>query len=164
MKHNSISSFSENTNLFFYNFGPISDIYTKGNSIKFNLEIIKIDNQKLDIIYKVEENVGVFTLVVDNDNYYFTKVSYNKNKEPFEHSIVKLDFTTNNLGLIIYNDLPIYSAVIVKNQLFFSTINESQKYDIFKIDLDNEDRLVRHEKNYIIINTGYFFIWMSKYK
>lgn len=129
-----------------------SDVYTTGHSIENGYKILKKENDKLSILYKMKENEAIFPLAYkDEQTMYFLKTSYDSNGNEIYNDRIICEFELKSKKLkelkITKGYLTSY-AVVIGDFLYFTVYNEKNNdYNLYKINMNKKDKI-------LLINTG----------
>lgn len=108
-----------------YSFNTQDNYYTSGHSYNNNFEILKINNNKIEKVYKPDNsaNVAIFPFASDSINRIYLFVNYDSNGTELERNLIQ--FKENNL--IHYKNIAgiITNGVICNDNLYFTIYNKS---------------------------------------
>lgn len=129
-----------------------ANIYTTGHSIENNYKIIEKKCDKTSVLYEMKENEAIFPLAYKNEQImYFLKTTYDSSGKEIYNDRVVCKFELKNKQLKELNATKGFltsNAVIIDNLLYFTVYNEeNNNYDLYRIDVNEEDKTV-------LINTG----------
>lgn len=107
-----------------YSFNTQDSYYTSGHSYDNNFEILRINNNKIEKIYKPNNssNIAIFPFASDNINRIFLFIKYDSNGNELERNLIQ--FENNNLKQ--YENITgiITNGVICDKKLYFTTYNK----------------------------------------
>lgn len=122
-----------------YSFSNQSKYYTSGHSYENGFEILKVNNNKIEHIYrpKDSEKVAIFPFASNNNINIYSFVTYDSNNKEMNRYLIELQKENN---LINYKEVDglITSGVIIKDKLYYTVYNvENDKFSLYNITLGN---------------------------
>lgn len=134
-----ITEFEEN-DYFQYAFPKISNLFTSGNSITNNFEIIEIeDGKRVKSLINVGKNEAIFPLASDKQNNYYVHYFYDKNNNEYSNKRCICEYVNGKIQDYNNSKVPgkICNGAIYENELYITVADNSQKISIYSIQLDS---------------------------
>ncbi|ALF09299.1 hypothetical protein [Parageobacillus thermoglucosidasius] len=125
-----------------YEFNTKSNYYTAGDSHAKDFSILRIHQNQIKEIYRLEDQQAIFPLATDGKRFFFIMLYCDKNGAEIKRSIVRLDAGEHQLidypnakGLISY-------GVIIHNQLYYTAYDKpTDSYSLYVLDLSDRNNM-----------------------